>query len=53
MKKILVVLGLLCTSVFANEELNAKVLGSGDITYKGNPTKENFKTFGSGDISKY
>ncbi|WP_417886201.1 head GIN domain-containing protein [Zunongwangia sp.] len=40
-------------NVFAEEELNAKVLGSGDVTYKGNPTKENFKTFGSGDISKY
>lgn len=39
--------------VYAEEELQAKVSGSGDITYKGNPRNENFKTFGSGDISKY
>jgi len=39
--------------IYASESLTAKVSGSGDITYKGNPEKENFKTFGSGDISKY
>ncbi|WBL24459.1 head GIN domain-containing protein [Zunongwangia sp. HGR-M22] len=39
--------------VYAEKELNAKVAGSGDIEYKGSPAKENFKTSGSGDISKY
>ena len=39
--------------VNASKSLEAKVSGSGDIVYKGNPEKENFKTFGSGEISKY
>ncbi|WBL23596.1 head GIN domain-containing protein [Zunongwangia sp. HRR-M8] len=39
--------------VWAENELNARVAGSGDIEYKGNPKRENFKTSGSGDISKY
>ena len=39
--------------VSASKSLEAKVSGSGDIVYKGNPEKENFKTFGSGEISKY
>ena len=39
--------------ISASKSLEAKVSGSGDITYKGNPEKHNFKTFGSGDISKY
>lgn len=33
-------------------ELNARVSGSGDITYKGNPEKQNFRTSGSGKVSK-
>lgn len=39
--------------VYAEKELNARVSGSGDIEYKGSPSKQNFKTSGSGDISKY
>lgn len=38
--------------VYASEEIRATVPGSGDIEYKGNPKKENFKTTGSGDITK-
>lgn len=38
--------------VYASEEIRATVPGSGDIEYKGNPKKENFKTMGSGVISK-
>jgi hypothetical protein len=39
-------------TVYASEELKASVPGSGDIKYKGNPKKEDFKSFGSGSISK-
>ena len=39
--------------VTANKMLKARVSGSGDITYKGNPEKLDTKTSGSGDISKY
>ncbi|NKI31910.1 head GIN domain-containing protein [Croceivirga thetidis] len=39
--------------VTANKELVARVSGSGDITYKGNPTKIDTKSSGSGDISSY
>ena len=39
--------------VYAEKELNARIAGSGDISYKGNPSKEDFKTSGSVDISKY
>lgn len=37
--------------IHASEALQARVQGSGDISYKGNPKKQNFKTFGSGSIS--
>ena len=38
--------------VTANERLKARVSGSGDIHYKGNPEKVDTKTSGSGDITK-
>lgn len=38
--------------VYASEEIRAVVPGSGDIEYKGDPKKEDFKTMGSGDITK-
>ena len=38
--------------VNATQALKARVQGSGDITYKGNPEKQDFKTAGSGAISK-
>lgn len=38
--------------ISAENELNARVAGSGDIKYKGNPGKQNFKTTGSGSVSK-
>ncbi|WP_047244798.1 head GIN domain-containing protein [Maribacter thermophilus] len=38
--------------VTANKTLKARVSGSGDITYRGNPSKLDTKTSGSGDISK-
>jgi len=37
--------------VVSNEMLKARVSGSGDIEYKGNPKKEDTKVNGSGDIS--
>ncbi|MEM1339519.1 MAG: head GIN domain-containing protein [Bacteroidota bacterium] len=39
--------------VTANQEIKARVSGSGDITYKGNPGKIDSKASGSGDISSY
>ncbi|WP_350287034.1 head GIN domain-containing protein [uncultured Croceitalea sp.] len=39
--------------VTANEMLKARVSGSGDISYKGNPGKIETKTSGSGDITSY
>ncbi|MET1260455.1 head GIN domain-containing protein [Flagellimonas sp. DF-77] len=39
--------------VTANQAIRARVAGSGDITYKGNPGKVDSKTAGSGDISSY
>ncbi len=33
-------------------ELNVKISGSGDVSYKGNPEKQNFKTSGSGKVSQ-
>jgi hypothetical protein len=39
--------------VTANQSLTARVSGSGDITYRGNPAKLDTKTSGSGDVSKY
>ncbi|SIR01748.1 head GIN domain-containing protein [Maribacter ulvicola] len=38
--------------VTAKKSIKARVSGSGDISYKGNPEKVNTKTSGSGDISK-
>lgn len=38
--------------VTANEMLYARVSGSGDIHYRGNPSKVDSKTSGSGDITK-
>ena len=38
--------------VTANQSLEARVFGSGDIQYKGNPKKVNSKSSGSGDITK-
>jgi len=38
--------------VYCDGVLMAKVTGSGDIKYKGNPTKEESKTLGSGSVSK-
>lgn len=38
--------------VSVENELNANVSGSGDIKYKGDPTKESFKTSGSGKVTK-
>lgn len=40
-------------NVTANQEIRARVSGSGDITYKGNPAKIDSKASGSGDISSY
>jgi len=37
--------------VVSNNELKAKVTGSGDIRYKGNPKREDSKVTGSGSIS--
>ena len=39
--------------VTANQMLKARVSGSGDITYKGNPKKIDTRSSGSGDISSY
>lgn len=39
--------------VYASKSLDATVAGSGDITYKGNPEKQDFKTSGSGSVSSY
>ena len=38
--------------VYATEELQANIPGAGDIEYRGNPKKEDFKTLGVGSISK-
>jgi hypothetical protein len=40
-------------NVTANQAIKARVSGSGDITYKGNPTKIDSKASGAGDISSY
>jgi len=40
-------------NVTVNQTIKARVSGSGDITYKGNPTKIDSKTSGAGDISSY
>ena len=38
--------------VVSNDMLKARVTGSGDISYKGNPKKEDTKVLGSGSIGK-
>lgn len=38
--------------VVSNKFLKARITGSGDIEYKGNPEKEDTKVIGSGSISK-
>lgn len=38
--------------VFATEQLNAKIFGSGDIIYKGNPKNVKSSIIGSGDVIK-
>jgi len=38
--------------VSVENELDVKISGSGDIKYRGNPDKQNFKTSGSGTVSK-
>ena len=38
--------------VTVNQTLKARVSGSGDISYRGNPKKIDSKTSGSGDVSK-
>ncbi len=38
--------------VYCNDELNASIVGSGDVKYKGNPAKQDTKVIGSGDIEK-
>lgn len=47
------VAGSATLNITANEAIKARVSGSGDITYKGNPGKIDSKTAGSGDISSY
>jgi Putative auto-transporter adhesin, head GIN domain len=37
--------------VYAKESIKARVSGSGDISYKGNPERKDTKTAGSGNIS--
>ncbi|NND62901.1 MAG: DUF2807 domain-containing protein [Flavobacteriaceae bacterium] len=39
--------------VVARKSIKARVNGSGDITYKGNPERRDNKTSGSGDINSY
>ena len=38
--------------VWANQSISAKVNGSGDIVYKGNPIEVDTKVNGSGDITR-
>ena len=38
--------------ISVENELNANISGSGDIKYSGDPTKQSFKTSGSGKVSK-
>lgn len=48
-----VVSGSADIKVTANKTLKARVSGSGDITYRGNPDKVDTKSSGSGDITRY
>jgi hypothetical protein len=47
-----VVSGSADAQVTARKSLRARVSGSGDVYYKGNPEKVDSKTSGSGDVSK-
>lgn len=38
--------------VYCDGKLDANIIGSGDVIYKGNPTEEHSKAIGSGDIRK-
>jgi hypothetical protein len=44
--------GLGDNTVFCSENLYARVSGSGDVEYKGDPKKKDIKMNGSGTISK-
>ncbi|SFE99923.1 hypothetical protein SAMN04488131_10713 [Flavobacterium xueshanense] len=44
--------GLGDSTVFYSESLNARVSGSGDVEYKGDPKKKDIKMNGSSTISK-
>ena len=44
--------GLGDNTVFCRENLYARVSGSGDVEYKGDPKKKDIKMNGSGTISK-
>ncbi|WP_224484378.1 head GIN domain-containing protein [Robertkochia aurantiaca] len=39
-------------NVYCDGILKASIVGSGDVNYKGNPTKEESRSMGSGDVSK-
>jgi hypothetical protein len=45
--------GSATVEVTANKSINAKVSGSGDIDYRGNPEKIDTKVSGSGDITQH
>lgn len=47
-----VVSGSADVSVHATDYLKARVSGSGDVSYKGNPKKRDTKVSGSGEVSK-
>ena len=47
-----VVSGSADAQVTARKSLKARVSGSGDVHYKGNPEKVDSKTSGSGDVTK-
>lgn len=38
------------SKIFATEEVNARLLGSGDLSVQGNPARKNAERLGSGDI---
>ncbi|MBC3812432.1 head GIN domain-containing protein [Undibacterium aquatile] len=38
------------SKIFATEEVNARLMGSGDLSVKGNPLRRNAERLGSGDI---
>lgn len=47
-----VVSGSADVQVYATDYLKARVSGSGDVTYKGNPKKRDTKVSGSGEVTK-